>query len=239
MKELINSFQSKSTALNKLLPVKLCGSIVLGLVDSGNSFYNTISLFVVTKIGLNQYHKYQGPPVGMALMGSALDIVGIVNKIGFGLTDESGQRHVVNSRLVIIRHLSCGLNIHLPFLVENGLDQLHLQGALLWSSKRLQFPLIRNMSHACQVAPNSSTHSTFTLGNSTAKVSNKIQQNIPPHTRKIINANISGKAIVNDMTDTIFSYKNSFLNKIHVLFHCLEQGSGTFLAERAIITTYF
>ena len=91
MKELISSFQSKSTALNKLLPVKLCGSIVLGLVNSGNSFYNAISLSVATKIGLNQYDEYQGPPVGTALIGSTLDIVGIINKIGFGLTDESGQ----------------------------------------------------------------------------------------------------------------------------------------------------
>ena len=114
MKELINSFQSKSTALNKLLPVKLCGSMVLGLVDSGNSFYNAISLSVATKIGLTHYDKYQGPPVGTALVGSTLDIVGIINKIGFGLTDESGQRHVINARLVIVRHLSCGLNISLP-----------------------------------------------------------------------------------------------------------------------------
>ena len=111
MKELISSFQSKSTALYKLLPVKLCGSIVLGFVDSGNSFYNVISLSVATKIGLNQYDEYQGPPVGTALVGSTLHIVGIVNKIEFGLTDESGQRHIINSRLVIVRHLSCGLNI--------------------------------------------------------------------------------------------------------------------------------
>ena len=123
MKELISSFQSKSTALNKLLPVELCGSIVLGLVDSGNSFYNAISLSGANKIGLTNYDKYQGPPEGTALVGSTLDIVGIVNKIGFGLTDESGQWHVINARLVIVRHLSCGLNISLPFLVKNGLDQ--------------------------------------------------------------------------------------------------------------------
>ena len=115
MKELLNSLQSKSTALNKLLPVKLCGSVVLGLVDSGNTFYNAISLSVAVKIGLNQYDEYEGPPVGTALVGSTLDIVGIANKVRFGLTDESGQRHVINSRLVIVRHLSCGLNISLPF----------------------------------------------------------------------------------------------------------------------------
>ena len=81
------------------------------------------------------------------------------------------------------------------------------------------------MSHARQVASNSPTHSAITLGNSTAEVSNKIRQTIPPHTRKIINATISGKAIVNDTTDTIFLYKNSFLNKIHVLSANIEHPS--------------
>ena len=129
--------------------------LVLGLVDSGNSFYNAISLSVATKIGLTQYDKYQGPPVGTALVGSTLDIVGVVNKIGFGLTDESGQRHVINARLVIVRHLSCGLNISLPFPGRKWFGPMHSQGVLLWSSKRLQFPLFRNMSHARQVASNS------------------------------------------------------------------------------------
>ena len=91
IKELLNSLQSKSTALNKLLPVKLCGSVVLGLVDSGNTFYNAISLSVAVKIGLSKYDEYEGPPVGTALVGSTLDIVGIVNKASFGLIDESGQ----------------------------------------------------------------------------------------------------------------------------------------------------
>ena len=150
-------------------------------------------------------------------MGSTLDIVGIVNKASFGLADESGQRHVITSRLVIVRHLSCGLNISLPFLVENRLVQLHSQGVLLWSSKRLRFPLYRNKSHARQLAPNAATVSTITLGDSTTEVSSKTRQTIPPHTGKIINATVPGKTIVNHQTDTVFSYKNSFLNKIHLL----------------------
>ena len=158
LKELISSFESKSTALNKFLPVKLSGSVVLGLVDSGNSFYNAVSLSVATKIGLSQYDKYFGPPVGTALVGSTLDIVGVINKIGFGITDEFGRRHVINGRLVIVRQLSCGLNISLPFLVENGLDQLHSQGVLLWTSKHLRFPLFRDMSHARQVASGTPSH---------------------------------------------------------------------------------
>ena len=224
LKELISSFQSKSTALNKLLPVKLSGSVVLGLVDSSNSFYNAISLSVATKIGLSQYDKYFGPPVGTALVGSTLDIVGVINKIGFGLTDEFG-RHVINGRLVIVRQLSCGLNISLPFLVENGLDQLHSQGVLLWTSKHLQFPLFRNMSHARQVASSTPTISAITLGNSTIEVSNKVRQTIPPRTGRVINASIPGKTIVKTPTDTVFSYRNAFLNKINALKVNIEHPS--------------
>ena len=75
MRELISSFNSKSATLNKLLPVKLCGSTVLGLVDGGNSFYNAISLAVATKIGSPTISPCDGPPVGTALAGSTLDII--------------------------------------------------------------------------------------------------------------------------------------------------------------------
>ena len=114
MRDLISSLHSKSTALNKLLPIKLCGSTVLGLVDSGNSFYNAISLAVANKIGLSDFDHYTGPPVGTTLVGSTLDIVGIVSNINFGLIDESGWQHLISSRLVIVRHLSCGLKILFP-----------------------------------------------------------------------------------------------------------------------------
>ena len=67
IRDLISSLHSKSTALNKLLPVKICGFTVLGLVDSGNSFYNAISLAVANKIGLSNFNHYTGPPVGTAL----------------------------------------------------------------------------------------------------------------------------------------------------------------------------
>ena len=151
IRDLITSLHSKSTALSKLLPVKLCGSTVLGLVNSGNSFYNAISLAVANKIGLSHFDCYSGPPVSTALVGSTFDIVRTVKNINFGLIDESGRQHSISSRLVIIRHLSCGLNNSLPFMVQNGLDQFHSQGILLWSGKNLQFPLYRYMSHTRNV----------------------------------------------------------------------------------------
>ena len=148
IRDLISSLHSKSTALNKLLPVKICGFTVLGLVDSGNSFYNAISLAVANKIGLSNFNHYAGPPVGTALIGSTLDIVSIVDNITLGLTDESGRQHSISSRLVIVKQLSCGLNISLPFMVENGISQLHPHGVLLWSKNNIRFPLYRNKQHA-------------------------------------------------------------------------------------------
>ena len=148
VRDLVSSCSTNSATLNKLLPVKICGSTVLWLIDSGNSFYNAISLAVATKIGLTYYQPYDGPPVGTALAGSNLDVVGLIKSTTFSLIDESGKEHRLSSPLVIVRHLSCGLNISLPFLVENGLDQLHSQGVLLLSQKNVKFPLYRNLVHA-------------------------------------------------------------------------------------------
>ena len=126
--DLISSCNTASATLKKLLPVKICGSIVLGLVDSGNSFYNTISSAVAAKMGLTYYQPCDGPPVGTGSVGSKLDIIRLIHSTTFSLTDESGEEHKLTSRLVIAKHLSCGLNLSLPFLVVKGLDQLNSQG---------------------------------------------------------------------------------------------------------------
>ena len=107
-RELISSFNSKSATLNKLLPIRISGYTILGLVDSGNSFYNAISLAVANKIGLTQYQAYHGPPVGTAQTGSHLTVVGIIKSTTLRLTDETGKIHKFASRLVVVKHLSCG-----------------------------------------------------------------------------------------------------------------------------------
>ena len=181
--DFINSVNNKSASLSKLLPVSLRNSTVIGLVDRGNSFYNAISSAVATRIGLTYYQPYDGPLVGTAAVGSTLDVVGVIKSTTFTLTDESGKRHSFSSRLVIVKHLSCGFNISLPFLVENGLDQLHSQGILLWTKKQIQFPLYRNMAHARRSLPKSRlstpVSSVITLGDSTVEVSNKTRQVVP------------------------------------------------------------
>ena len=66
VKDLISSCHTTSAALHKLLPVKLCGHTVMALVDSGNSFYNALSLSVAKRIKLLDYQPYRGSPVGTA-----------------------------------------------------------------------------------------------------------------------------------------------------------------------------
>ena len=138
--DLISSCNTASATLNKLLPVKICGSIIMGLVNSGNSFYNAVSSAVAKKISLTYYQPYDGPPVGTASVGSNLHIVGLIHCTTFSLIDESEKEHKLISRLVIVKHLSCGLNISLPFLVEHGLDQLHSKRILLTSQKNVTLP---------------------------------------------------------------------------------------------------
>ena len=183
-RDLISSCNTTPATLNKLLLVKICGSVIMGLVDSGNRFYNAISLAVAKKIGLTYYQPYDGLPVGTASVGSNLDIVGLIHSTTFSLIDESEEEYKLTSRLVIIKHLSCGLNLSLPFLVENGLDQLHSQGVLWMSQKNVKFPLYRNLTNARQHRKvekiDSPRISVITLGDNFINVSNQVRQTIPP-----------------------------------------------------------
>ena len=116
VKDLISSCRTVSASLYKLLPVKLNGRTVMALVDSGNSFCNALSLSVAKRIQLLDYQPYTGSPVGTASVGSSINIVGIFPSINFYIHDDTGKEHVMPSRLVIVKHLSCGLNVSLPLL---------------------------------------------------------------------------------------------------------------------------
>ena len=148
VKDLISSCRTVSASLYKLLPVKLNGRTVMALVDSGNSFCNALSLSVAKRIQLLDYQPYTGSPVGTASVGSSINIVGIFPSVNFHIQDDTGKEHVMPSRLVIVKHLSCGLNVSLPFLVEHGLDLILSQGILLKNPKDIRFPLYRNINHA-------------------------------------------------------------------------------------------
>ena len=74
------------------------------------------------------------------------------------------------------------------------------------------------MPHACKLMKRDQQQvNVITLGDSTIKVITQNRQTIPPETGKAITANISGKAVVQELTDKVFSFKNLFINKIHAI----------------------
>ena len=219
IKDFISSCSSTSYNLHKLLPVKLKDHTVLALVDSGNSFYNVISSSVAKRINLHDYKPYTGSPVGTAAIGSSINIIGVVPSITFHLLDENGKEHAMSSRLVIVKHLSCGLNLSLPFMVEHGLSQLHPQGVLFQESRNLRFPLYRNIQHARKRLKKDAEHTpinVITIGDDSATVMSKARQTIPPMTGRVLPVQVNELSVPDSM-DSVFSFKDSFIRKINKL----------------------
>ena len=219
-KDLISSCRTISSSLPKLFPVRLNGRTVMALVDSGNSFCNALSLSVAKKIPITDYQPYTGSPVGTASVGSSINIVGIVPSINFYIPDDTGKEHVLPSRLVLVKHLSCGLNISLPFLVEHGLDLILSQGILSKSPENLRFPLYRNINHArrrlkkqIDAVPQINV---VTIGDRSTTAYSKMRQTIPPRTGKLIPVRVE-ETEVQDPTDSVFNFKDSFIRKINSL----------------------
>ena len=219
-KDLISSCTTTSATLHKLLPVKICRHTVMALVDSGNSFYNALFLAVAKRINLHEYQPYKGSPVGTAFVGSSLNIVGIIPSIAFNITGDTGKEHSLTSRLVIVKHLSCGLNLSLPFMVQHGLDQLHSQGILLKTNKNVRFPLYRNITHARRRLKEEKLKipqiNVITLGDRSATVSSKLCQTIPPRSGRLIPVHVDETSI-RDPTDSVFTFKNTFIQKTNKL----------------------
>ena len=200
VKDLISSCRTISASLHKLLPVKLNERTVMALVDN--------------------YQPYTGSPVGTASVGSSINIVGIVPSFNFHIQDDTGKEHVLPSRLVIIKHLSCGLNISLPFLVEHGLDLILSQGILLKNPKNICFPLYWNINHARRRLKKQVDEvpqiNVVTVGDRSATVYRKMRQTVPPRTGRLIPVNIE-ETEIQDPADSVFAFKDSFIQKINKL----------------------
>ena len=209
IKDLISSCRTISASVHKLLPVKLKDRTVMALVDSGNSFCNALSQSVAKRIPITDYQPYTGSPVGTASVGSSIKIVGIVPSFNFRIQDDTGKEHVLPSRLVIVKHLSCGLNISLPFLVEHGLDLILSQGILLKNPKNLRFPLYRNINHARRRLKKQIDEvpqiNVVTLGDRSATAYSKMRQTVPPRTGTLIPVHIEDTDI-QDPTDSVFVF---------------------------------
>ena len=232
---IINALSSKAKDYRKLVPVRLKGHTVLALVDSGNSFYNAISLAVAKRIGLSDFKPYDGPPVGTAQTGSHLDIVGIANRTPLSFQAEEGNEVKFMTKFIIVQHLSCGINLSLPFLVDNGLDQLHSVGKLRLQSRNLHFTLYRDRKHALTtVTPEPQTINAITVSDAEAKVYSTSRFTVPPKTGQLVDACIKTPVPITKATDSVFSYDCKFLNKMQELQINGPQGENYLLGLNAI-----
>ena len=88
------------------------------------------------------------------------------------------------------------------------------------TQKNVRFPLYRNINHTRRRLKIEKFEqpriSVITLGDNSAIVSSKVCQTIPPRTGKLISVNID-KTLVNNPAESVFSFKNSFIQKINKL----------------------
>ena len=107
----------------------------------------------------------------------------------------------------------------MPFLVQHGLDLILSQGILLKSPKDIRFPLYQNINHAQRCLKNveeAPQINVVTVGNRSATVCSKMRQTIPPRTGKLIPVHIE-ETEIQDPTDSVFTFKDSFIQKINKL----------------------
>ena len=204
----------KSTDLHKYLPVEISGQLILGLVDSGNIFHNVISDKLAENLGITQLSPYDGPPVGTAKAGDILKILGIAKQVPMTLFDEQRKRHIIKTDLVIISQLACGLNLSLPFLVHNKLNQMHSHNSLLWDIKHIHFPLFRDIKQADSKAHsfNTTPPSVITVTEIPHCAYTLAKQVIPSKTCSEISATV--RKAIDKPSHSIFSFSYGFMGKI-------------------------
>ena len=216
--QFVRALQARSADYNKVIPVRLNGHEVLALVDSGNTFWNAISSAVARTIGLECKSKYKGPPIGTAKNGESLAIVGLTDTVPMTFVDETGTGHNFSTRLVVVNHLSNGLNISLPFLVDNHIDQIHSQGILHCVPKNARFPMYKDKKHAKNTTDlKYLSHSVISISEVDIPVYSGHRVSIPPKTGKLLTAYINDNLSETPHISTIFSFNPHFLNKVEHL----------------------
>ena len=199
----------------KYLPVHIQKHTVLALVDSGNGIGNAISAALAKFLKIRAKHKYTGPMVGTAKKGQTLDIVGIIPKFHFKLTDSSQRQHAFTSPLLIVKHLSCGLNFSGPWLRTSQINQLHTLNCLEY--KGIKFPLYESLSHARMKIKHPSVNCIVisTIGDEICKVYSAPRKTIiSPFTAFYRPVYLHQEVTIPQDGTSIFSIHSSFFDKI-------------------------
>jgi hypothetical protein len=114
------------------VPMSIGGVVCKAMVDSSNLWKNVLSLDFLYKLGLTRDDLQEVPgiqEVGTAKSGTGLKVVGELKTpihLRFG-----GCATRFKCRQVILKALRMPFNVSGPFLAQFGIDQLHLEGALL------------------------------------------------------------------------------------------------------------
>lgn len=132
----------------EFVPVRARGLEVLAQVDSGNTFRNVISPQMLHKFGYS--HKDLRPlpvtQVGTARKGSHLKVLGELRP---NLQVRLGRyKHAFKMRPVVVEGLSMDMNISLPYLRQNGIDQLHTKRCL--RHRNNDIPLVQRSGELCR-----------------------------------------------------------------------------------------
>src|SRR5712671_2975038 len=143
-------FRESRAACNfkPLCPIKINGTPVFALIDSGNVVVNAISEKFAKELFGQDYMTHIQPlrnytHVGTAEKGAKMRVLGITKKtlpLRFG-----GVSMQFHTRPIVIQGLTTSINISGPFLAENGIDQLHSKGALRIKGKLVKLMTYRNV----------------------------------------------------------------------------------------------
>ena len=211
----VPSHVNKGNKFCKYLPVHTQKHVVLALVDSGNGIGNAISAALAKFLKIKAKRRYTGPMVGTAKKGQTLNIIGIIPKFHFKLTDSSQQQHSFTSPLLIVKHLSCGLNFSGPWLRASQINQLHTLDCL--EHKGIKFPLYESLSHARMRIkhPSVSRIVISTIGDENCKVYSAPRKTvISPFTAFYLPVCLNQEVITPQDGTPIFSIHSRFFDKI-------------------------
>ena len=208
----------------------------MALIDSGNGIQNAISDDLARFLKLRRAARYTGPVIGTAKKGSPLNIVGVVKPTTIVLFDRKGIKHRFLSSFLIIKDLSCGMNISGPWLSSAGLDQIHSKGCLRKCTH--EFPMYESIQHArhswnkgklrkeaLNVPPDGEYISTVSDRSIRVFSSLPEETHLSPNTGKLIQVNAAERLTALPRGDNLFNYSTSFLQKMGKTI-CSEDPNG-------------
>ena len=199
----INNLFDKQSACTQ---VRIGNILTNSFLDSGNTICNAISPKMLQSLGLTtQDLKPISCIIRTAKKGALLKVLGQVNKqlpLEF-----AGSAMTFWTQPLVIEGLAMDLNISLPFLVHNKIDQLHSQAALRLNGCEV-VPLLPANAHKTQ--PNCENKSVYL-----SSLSLLDKNSIPANSMKTLTVKVSAfdKKQMDEGTEGLMQGADSFQEK--------------------------